>query len=102
LEESPEDALGSYRFVGFFNSFSMPTLKLVSSLMFSRLFEGVCLIFGHVLRPPIGGSASSNVLSGVVSPSTTDLAALFAISLNSTSVCDSTFSPHHGKERFRP
>jgi hypothetical protein len=42
------------------------------------------------------------VLSGVVSPSTTDLAALFAISLNSTSVCDSTFSPHHGKERFRP
>ncbi len=42
-------------------------------------------------EPLIGGSASSKVMSGSVSPSTTDLAALSAVSLYSTSVCDLTF-----------
>jgi hypothetical protein len=36
-------------------------------------------------------SASSNVISGVFSPSTTDLAALSSVLMYSTSVCDLTF-----------
>ena len=42
-------------------------------------------------RLAIGGSASSKVVSGVISSSTTALAALSAVSLYSTSVCDFTF-----------
>ena len=37
--------------------------------------------FGHVRSPLIGGSASVNVISGVLCPSTTPLAALSASSL---------------------
>ena len=74
-----------------FSSFLMPALRLVSFLMVSGLVEGVCLICGHVRRPSIGGSASSNMMSGVVSPSTPALATLSAVSLYFTSVCDLTF-----------
>ncbi len=48
------------------------------------------MICGHVLRSPTGGSASSNMMSGVASPSTTALAVLSAASLYSMSVCDLT------------
>ena len=71
--------------------FFMPAFRLVSFLMCSGLIVGLCLIYGHVRRPPISGSASSNVISGVCSPSTTALAALSVVSLYSTSVCASTF-----------
>ena len=76
-----------------FSSFLMffYALRLVSFLICSGLFGGVCLICGHVRRPPIGGSASANMMPGVVSPSTNDLAALSVVSLYSTSVCDLTF-----------
>ncbi len=47
-------------------------------------------IWGHVLSPLIGGSASVNVMSGVLIPSTTLPAALFASSLCVTLVCDLT------------
>ena len=47
------------------SSFLMPALRLVSFLMFSGLLGGLCLICGHVRKPPIGGSASSNVMSDV-------------------------------------
>ena len=73
------------------SSFLMLALRLVSFLMCSGLLEGLCLIRGHVRRPTIGGSESSNVMSGVCSPSTTALAALSAVSLYSTPVCDLTF-----------
>ncbi len=69
----------------------MPASRLVSFLVFSGLFGEVCLICGHARRPPIGGSASSNVMPDVVFPSTTALAALFDVALYSTSVCDLTF-----------
>jgi hypothetical protein len=68
--------------------FLMPAFRLVSFLMCYGLFGGLCLICGYVRRPPIGGSASSNVMSGEFSPSTAALAALSAVSLYSTSVCD--------------
>ncbi len=68
----------------------MPVFILVSFMMVSGLFGVVFLICGHVLRPPTGGSASSNVMSNGVSPSTTALAALSAASLYSMFVCDLT------------
>ena len=68
----------------------MPVFILVSFMMVSGLLGVVRLICGHVLRPPTGGSASSNVMSGGASPSTTALAALSAASLYSISVCDLT------------
>ena len=55
----------------------------VVSLLFSR-------IWGHVLSPLIGGSASVNVMSGVFCPSTTPRAAVSASSLCLTLVCDLT------------
>ena len=70
-----------------FISFLMPALRLVSFRMISGLFGRVCLILGHVRRPPIGGSASSNGVSGGVSPPSTALATLSAVSLYSKSVC---------------
>jgi hypothetical protein len=73
------------------SSFMMHVLRLVSFLMCSGLLVGFSLICGHVRRPPIGGSASSKVMSGKFSPSTTALAALSAVSLYFTSVCDLTF-----------
>ena len=73
------------------SSFLMHALRLVSFLLCSCLLAGFSLICGHVRRPPIGGSASSKVRSGCLSPSTTDLAALPAVSFYSTSVCDLTF-----------
>jgi len=72
------------------SSFLMHALRLVSFLMCSALLGGLCLISVYVRRPSIGGSASSNVMSGVFLPSTTALAALSAVSLYSTSVCDLT------------
>ena len=47
-------------------------------------------IWGHVLSPRIGGSASMNVMSGVFGPSTTLRAAASASSLCVTLVCDLT------------
>ena len=73
------------------SSFLLLALRLVSFLIYSGLLGGLCLICGHVRRPPIGESASSNVMSGVFLSSTIDLAALSAFSLYSTSVCDLTF-----------
>ena len=70
--------------------FFMPVFMLVSFIMVSGLFGVVCLICGHIRRPPTGGSASLNVMSGGASPSTTALAALSAASLYSMSVCDLT------------
>ena len=52
---------------------------------------GLSLICGYVHRPPIGGSASLKVMSGKVLSVTTVLAALSAVSLYSTSVCDFAF-----------
>ena len=73
------------------SSVFMLAFRLVSFLMCSGLSVGLCLICGHVRRPPIGGSASSNVMSSEFSPSTTALVALSAVSLYSTFVCDLTF-----------
>ena len=73
------------------SSFCILALRFVSFRVFFGLLGGLCLICGHVRRPPIGGSASSNVMSGVCSLSTTALAALSVVSLYSTSVCDLTF-----------
>ena len=61
-------------------SANLVTLGVVS-LLFS-------FIWGQVLSPPIGGSASENVMSGVLRPSTTSRAAVSASSLCVTSVCD--------------
>ena len=74
-----------------FRSFRMPALRLVNFRMFSSLFGEMCLICGHVRRPPIGGFASSNMVSDMVSPSATALADLSVVSLYSVSVCDLTF-----------
>ena len=59
------------------SSFLMYALRLVSFLMCSDLLVGLSLICGHVRRPPIGGSASSNVMPGKESPSTTALTRRF-------------------------
>ena len=48
----------------------------------------VFLVWGHVLSPPIGGSASVNIMSGVLCPSTTLRADVSASSLYLTPVCD--------------
>ena len=69
----------------------MPAFRLVSFVMVSGLSGVVLLICGHVLRPHTGGSASSNVMSGMASPSTTCLAVSSAASLCSMSVCDLTW-----------
>jgi len=47
-------------------------------------------IWGHVLSPLIGGSASVNIMSGGLCPSTTPRAAVSASSLCVTPVCDLT------------
>ena len=39
----------------FFSSFLIPALRLVSFLMLTSLFGGVCLTWGQVRSPPIGG-----------------------------------------------
>ncbi len=68
----------------------MLALRLLSFLMCSGLLVGLILICVHVRRPPIGGSASSKVMSGILSLSAPALAALSAVSLCSMSVCDLT------------
>ncbi len=68
----------------------MSVFTLVSFWMVSGLSGGVCLICGHLRRPPTCGSASLNVMSSGTSPSTTALATVSAASLYSMSVCDST------------
>ncbi len=68
----------------------MPIFILVSFMMVSGLSGVVCLICGHVRRPPMGGSTSSKVMSGGTSPSTTALAAVSAASLYNMFVCDLT------------
>ncbi len=50
----------------------------------------VILIWGQVLSPPIGGSTSVNVMSGVLCPSATLRAVVSASSLCVTPVCDLT------------
>ena len=47
----------------------------------------VLLIWGQVLSPPVGGSASVNIISGVLCPSTTVRANVSASSLCVTPVC---------------
>jgi hypothetical protein len=61
---------------------------LVIFWLVSGLSGDVCLIYGHVWRPPMGGSVSSNVMSGGTSLPTTALAAVSAASLYSMSVCN--------------
>ncbi len=68
----------------------IPVFMLVSFRMMSGYSGVVCLICGHVRRPPTDGYASSNVTFGVTSPSTTALAAESVSSLYSMSVCDLT------------
>ncbi len=72
-------------------NFLLPILRLEIIWMVSGLFGVVRIIYGHVRRPPIGGSASSNITSGGYSPSTTAPATESADSLYSMSVCDFTF-----------
>ncbi len=74
-----------------FSSFLMLALRFMSLVMFSGLCGGGYLIRCHVQRPPIGGSAFSNVMPGVVSPSIIALAALSDVLPYSISVCDLTF-----------
>jgi hypothetical protein len=73
-----------------FDCFFMPVLRFVICWMVSGWSGDVRLICGHVRRPPMGGSASSNAMSGGTSPSATALAALSAASLYSMAVCDLT------------
>ena len=88
LKEFPEDALGCHRFAGMVKFLFYACFEVCKFfLMFSGLFGGVCHICGHVRRPPIGGSASANVISGVVPLYTNALANLFYVSLYSTYVC---------------
>ena len=47
-------------------------------------------VWGQVLSPPTGGSASVNIMSGVLCPSTTLRAAVSVSSLCVTPVCDLT------------
>ncbi len=54
------------------------------------VFFLVFLVWGQVLIPPIGGFASVNVVSGVLCPSTTLRAVVYASSLCVTPVCDLT------------
>ena len=56
--------------------------------MVSHVFGWLCLICGHVRRPPIGGSAFSKVMYGarVASPSTTALAVVLVVSFYSMSM----------------
>ena len=61
-------------FLGVCFDFSfMPALRLVILRMLSGEFGEVCSICGEVRRPPIWGSPSSKVMSGVMFPSTTPL-----------------------------
>ena len=50
----------------------------------------VFLIWGQVISPPIGGSASINIMYGILSPSTTFRADVSASSLCVTQGCDLT------------
>ncbi len=61
--------------------------NLVTLGVVSLLF---LFIWGQVLSPPTCGSASVNVMSGVLCPSTTSRAALSASSLCVTPMCDLT------------
>ncbi len=63
-------------------SANLVTLGGVSFLVF--------LVWGQVLSPPTGGSASMNITSGVLCPSTTSRAAESASSMCMISVCDLT------------
>ena len=48
-----------------FTSLLMPVLWLAVLSMVSNTFAIVCLIFGYVNRPHIGGSASSKMMHGL-------------------------------------
>ncbi len=86
LRSTPKTHVGvllcAVSFIGFF----MLVLRLVNLCMVSGLFGIVRRICGHVRRPPMGGSASVNMMSGGAVPSTTALATVSAVSLNSMSV----------------
>ena len=72
----------------------MSLRRLQSKLAILDMLGGVPLpfvrVWGQVLSPPTGGSASVNIMSGVLCPSTTLRAAVSASSLCVTPVCDST------------
>ncbi len=74
-----------------FISFLMHVVRLVSLWTLSGLIGAVRLIFSYARRPPMGGSASSNVMFGGISVSSTALAVESAVSLFSMSMCDLTF-----------
>jgi hypothetical protein len=56
--------------------------------MLLGMFFLICVL---VRRPPIGGSATSKVMSGVFSQFTTARAVVSAVSLYVIFVCDTTF-----------
>ena len=64
--------------------------KSASLVMLSGVPFPSFRVRGQVLCPPTGGSASVNIMSGVMCPSTPLRAAVFASSLCVTPVCDFT------------
>ena len=64
--------------------------KLASLVMLGGLAACCLRIWGHVLTPPMGGSASVNIMSGIVWPATMLRAAVSTSSLCVTPVCDLT------------
>ena len=90
FSSSPKIPLVVVYFVSLIAVF-IPVFMCVSFMMVSGWFGVVLLICDHVLSPPTSGSASSNVMFGVASPSTTALDALSTASLYSMSGCDLTF-----------
>jgi len=62
--------------------------RSASLVMFGGLFLLGFHTWGQVLSPPTGGSASVNIMSGVLCPSTTLRAAMCSSSLRVTPVCD--------------
>jgi hypothetical protein len=62
--------------------------KSASMVMLGGVSLLVFRVWGQVLSPPTGGSASVKILSGVLCPSTTLRAAMSASSLCVTPVCD--------------
>ena len=71
---------------------SLRKLECISAslVMLGGMSLIVFRVWGQVLSSPMGGSASSNIMSGVLCSSTTLRAALSASSLWVTPVCDLT------------
>ena len=64
--------------------------KSVSLAMIGGVPLSFCRAWGQVLSPPTGGSASVKIMSGVLCPSATLRAVVFASSLCVTPMCDFT------------